>query len=37
MTIHVLPLQDQAAPEGICFGCGSAHPSGLHIKSHWDA
>jgi hypothetical protein len=37
MAIHVLPLQDQAAPEGICFGCGSAHPRGLHIKSHWDA
>jgi len=31
------PLQDLAAPDGICFGCGSAHPSGLHIKSYWDA
>ncbi|MGW0737927.1 PaaI family thioesterase [Streptomyces sp. NPDC002851] len=30
------PLQDLAAPEGICFGCGSAHPSGLRISSHWD-
>ncbi|ALO46667.1 PaaI family thioesterase [Pseudohongiella spirulinae] len=29
-------LQDIAAPEGICFGCGSAHPSGLHIKSYWN-
>lgn len=29
-------LQDLAAPEGVCFGCGSAHPSGLHIKSRWD-
>jgi acyl-coenzyme A thioesterase PaaI-like protein len=31
-----LALQDLAAPEGVCFGCGSAHPSGLHIKSYWD-
>jgi acyl-coenzyme A thioesterase PaaI-like protein len=30
-------LQDIAAPDGICFGCGSAHPSGLHIKSYWAA
>jgi hypothetical protein len=30
-------LQDLAAPEGICFGCGSSHPSGLHIKSYWHA
>jgi acyl-coenzyme A thioesterase PaaI-like protein len=30
-------LQDLAAPDGTCFGCGSAHPSGLHLKSHWDA
>ncbi|NML19009.1 PaaI family thioesterase [Azohydromonas caseinilytica] len=30
-------LQDLAAPEGVCYGCGCAHPSGLHIKSHWDA
>ena len=29
-------LQDLAAPDGVCFGCGSAHPRGLHIKSHWD-
>ena len=36
MSPKTLPLQDMAAPEGICFGCGSAHPSGLHIKSHWD-
>lgn len=28
-------LQDLANPHGICFGCGSAHPSGLHVKSHW--
>lgn len=30
-------LQDRTSPDGICFGCGSAHPSGLHIKSDWDA
>ncbi|HTY03656.1 MAG TPA: PaaI family thioesterase [Rhodocyclaceae bacterium] len=29
-------LQDMAAPDGTCFGCGSAHPSGLHLKSYWD-
>lgn len=29
-------LQDLASPEGTCFGCGSAHPSGLQLKSHWD-
>lgn len=28
-------LQDLAAPDGVCYGCGSAHPRGLHIKSHW--
>jgi hypothetical protein len=28
-------LQDLAAPDGICYGCGSAHPHGLHVKSHW--
>jgi len=32
-----LALQDLAAPDGVCYGCGSAHPHGLHIKSHWDA
>ncbi|MBS7457956.1 PaaI family thioesterase [Coralloluteibacterium stylophorae] len=30
-------LQDLAAPDGICYGCGSAHPAGLRIKSRWDA
>jgi len=28
-------LQDLAAPAGICYGCGSAHPHGLHVKSYW--
>lgn len=30
-------IQDRAAPDGTCFGCGCTHPSGLHIKSQWDA
>ncbi|HVN42246.1 MAG TPA: PaaI family thioesterase [Steroidobacteraceae bacterium] len=29
-------VQDLAAPDGTCFGCGSAHPTGLHIKSYWE-
>lgn len=29
-------LQDLAAPEGICFGCGSQNAHGLRIKSYWD-
>jgi hypothetical protein len=32
-----LSLQDQAAPGGVCYGCGSSNPHGLHLKSHWDA
>ncbi|MFM9380909.1 PaaI family thioesterase [Pseudomonas sp. UV AK001] len=28
-------LQDTAAPDGVCFGCGSSNPHGLHIKSFW--
>ena len=26
-------LQDEYAPQGICFGCGPKNPKGLHIKS----
>lgn len=29
-------LQDLAAPNGVCYGCGSAHPEGLQLKSRWD-
>lgn len=29
-------LQDIAAPEGVCFGCGSKNEHGLQIKSYWD-
>ena len=28
-------LQDSAAPEGVCYGCGGRNPHGLHIKSRW--
>lgn len=31
-----LALQDLAAPDGVCFGCGSKNPHGLQIKSYWD-
>lgn len=30
-----LALQDLCLPEGMCYGCGSANPDGLHIKSYW--
>ncbi|UTW07225.1 PaaI family thioesterase [Pseudomonas benzenivorans] len=33
--MHDAPLQDLAAPEGVCFGCGSHNHHGLQIKSHW--
>ena len=29
-------LQDLAAPDGVCFGCGSKNAHGLRIKSYWD-
>ncbi|KZC38159.1 MULTISPECIES: PaaI family thioesterase [Rhodanobacter] len=35
MSLDTPALQDLAAPDGVCYGCGSAHPRGLHIKSHW--
>lgn len=28
-------LQDICLPDGTCYGCGSANPDGLHIKSYW--
>ncbi len=28
-------LQDICFPDGHCYGCGPAHPEGLHIKSYW--
>ena len=30
-----IALQDLCLPEGTCYGCGSANPDGLHIKSYW--
>ncbi len=29
-------LQELAAPEGVCFGCGQKNENGLQIKSYWD-
>jgi hypothetical protein len=29
-------LQDLAAPDGVCFGCGPKNMHGLRIKSYWD-
>jgi len=37
MTKKIYPLQDIAAPDGVCFGCGSKNANGLQIKSYWDA
>jgi hypothetical protein len=31
-----IAFQDLAAPDGICFGCGSKNAHGLQIKSYWD-
>ena len=31
----MLALQDICLPTGMCYGCGSANPDGLHIKSYW--
>lgn len=28
-------LQDLVLPNGTCYGCGSANPDGLQIKSYW--
>jgi acyl-coenzyme A thioesterase PaaI-like protein len=28
-----IALQDRYAPRSVCFGCGPANPTGLHIKS----
>lgn len=35
MNDQALSLQAVAAPDGICYGCGSAHPHGLRVQSHW--
>ena len=35
MSRHDTSLQDTAAPDGVCYGCGPDNPHGLHIKSFW--
>ncbi|WP_028624435.1 PaaI family thioesterase [Pseudomonas sp. Ant30-3] len=35
MSTPETSLQDSAAPEGVCYGCGSRNVDGLHIKSFW--
>ncbi|RKS28235.1 hypothetical protein BJ917_1106 [Pseudomonas sp. WPR_5_2] len=35
MTTLDTSLQDTAAPDGVCYGCGGSNPHGLHIKSYW--
>lgn len=37
MNQEIDALQDLAAPDGVCFGCGSKNENGLRIKSYWDA
>lgn len=36
MNIEGCALQDLAAPDGVCFGCGTKNANGLRIKSYWD-
>jgi hypothetical protein len=36
MTKEIIALQDLAATDGVCFGCGSKNRNGLQIKSYWD-
>ncbi|MGI8704125.1 MAG: PaaI family thioesterase [Candidatus Limnocylindrales bacterium] len=31
-----ISLQEQYAPDSICFGCGPANPEGLHVRSRRD-
>lgn len=35
MSDTPIALQELAGPDSICFGCGTAHPTGLKIKSYW--
>lgn len=32
----MLSFQETVDPHGVCFGCGTANPRGLHIKSYPD-
>lgn len=36
MDVENYALQDPAAPDGACFGCGSKSTNCLRIKSYWD-
>lgn len=36
MNKEIHALQDLAAPDGVCFGCGPKNANGLRIKSYWD-
>ncbi|MCX7121743.1 MAG: PaaI family thioesterase [Gammaproteobacteria bacterium] len=36
MTLKNLSMQEAAAPDGVCFGCGHKNADGLQIKSYWD-
>ena len=36
MNLEIMAMQDMAAPEGVCFGCGAQNKNGLQIKSYWD-
>ena len=36
MNNQTKALQDIAAPDGVCFGCGANNTQGLRIKSYWD-
>ncbi|OGT48014.1 MAG: thioesterase [Gammaproteobacteria bacterium RIFCSPHIGHO2_12_FULL_38_11] len=35
-TIKNISMQEAAAPDGVCFGCGHKNADGLQIKSYWD-
>lgn len=36
-TTHApLCLQEQAAPDFVCYCCGPAHPTGLRLRSFWN-
>lgn len=37
MATEIYALQDLAAPDGVCFGCGPKNTHGLRIKSYWDS
>ncbi len=36
MNKKMIALQDLAAADGVCFGCGAKNANGLRIKSYWD-